>query len=130
MTMTEHATRQAFHVGHSARELDDDQNIAGLTANHSGSPGIGSARKKFGKNAVADIRQRKNAYEKRMRETIAEQLPSPPVVVRPLLADPTHLSFADFLRLPDTGKLFGMDSDAAAMLSTLVQDRNFCCSAV
>ena len=49
----------------------------------------------------------------------------PPIVVGELLSDPRYLSFADFLRLPETRALFGLNNDAAMMLGGLVKEREF-----
>ncbi len=49
----------------------------------------------------------------------------PPIVVGELLNDPRYLSFPDFLQLPETRALFGLNNDAAAMLGDLVKRREF-----
>ena len=75
-----------------------------------------------------EIKQRKNAYAKRMRASLSKEMTrrlSAPVVVGPLLSDPTYLSFGDFLRLPETRALFGLNTDAATMLGELVKKREF-----
>ena len=49
----------------------------------------------------------------------------PPIIVGPLLSDPTHFSFGDFLILPETRALFGLNTDGAKLLSKLVKERDF-----
>jgi hypothetical protein len=78
--------------------------------------------------AHAEIKRRKNIYAKRMREFISaypKRTLTAPVVVGSLLSGPTHVSFGDFLRLPETHALFGLDNDAATMLAELVDRREF-----
>jgi hypothetical protein len=75
----------------------------------------------------AEIKQRKNAYAKRIRASLKDTTRSlsAPVVVGPLLSDPTPLSFGEFLRLPETRDLFGLNTDAATMLGELAKKREF-----
>jgi hypothetical protein len=71
-------------------------------------------------NCAADVKQRKNAYARRMRQTIAEGPLKPPVVVGPLLREPFFPSFGEYICLPDTRAMFEMDNDSAELLHKLL----------
>jgi hypothetical protein len=78
------------------------------------------------KNVTSEIKRRKNLYARVMRKAASgdPRLP-PPIIVGPLLGNPAHLSFGEFLSLPETRALFGMNTDGAKLLSKLVKERDF-----
>src|SRR4051794_15859362 len=67
----------------------------------------------------------KNEYAKRMRKHVVSEPLSPPVVIGFPLCEPGYLTFGDFLLLPETQSLFGLDNDSTALLGKLVKDRDF-----
>lgn len=78
---------------------------------------------------VRKINQRRKQARSKRGQTNGQRTEwprlGPPIVVAELLSDPKYLSFADFLRLPETRALFGLNNDTAVMLGGLVKEREF-----